>query len=104
MTATGNMQSKQPTRDDPHRAIAADVKTRRVHGTYQCVVDLPAHPTKADLYDAFEASGLELCTLAAKWRDDEARSGKVSVDGPTASYRVVFDMRLIPEEKRGPRV
>lgn len=105
MAITGNfVPSEQPTREEPHRAICPDVGRARVDATYQCVVDLPESPTRADLYRAFAESGIALCSLAAEWSNDKARSGELSEGGATTSYRVVVDMRLIPEEKREPRV
>ncbi len=105
MSITGNFKpSSQPSRDEPHRAIDAKVETRTVHGTYQCVLDMPEFPTRADLYNAFVKSLMSICELARRWRDDEERSGRLNEGGPTTSYRLVFDMRLIPEKKRESRV
>ncbi len=88
-----------PDVDHPHRSITADVKTGRAHGLYQCVVTLPEHPSRADIYRAFSVAASSLAELAHKWQYEEDRSGILSDTNSQVSYRVTVDLRMLPERQ-----
>ncbi len=89
-----------PTPERPFRALPIDLSRGNARGEYQCVISLPAKPTKVAYYRALHDASLSLAELAEKWLSDEG--GMVpSEELADQPYRISLDLRLTPETKRG---